>query len=108
MRRHEQNPASVGNAPRNIRKGKLHEPRVSAALKQWLFEDKLTYKAIREKLLTEFGFRVSASVICKFYQKHSLPADEADHISIIRVELVIRSDRPVEVRISGETPGGGK
>ncbi|TAL06138.1 MAG: hypothetical protein EPO07_02300 [Verrucomicrobia bacterium] len=99
-------PAWQVGGPRNIRKRKLDEPKVCAALKRWLFREKINYAQAQARLLQRFGLKVGTATICKFWQRWS-GADQAAQVEpgTVSINLTIHSSTPVRVQVS-EVKGG--
>jgi hypothetical protein len=69
------------------------------SLIRWLRDDKLTYAAARERLVKEFGVKVSDCALSRFWQRHVLPAgaESSTVDSDILLDVVIKSIGPVRL-----------
>jgi transposase len=68
-------------------------PTQQESLAGWLRDENMTYSAARERLFSEFGLKVSAHVLCKFWQKKcSLkPVEPSSQDSGVLLDVVIKS-----------------
>jgi hypothetical protein len=94
------------NGPRiDARKSKLRAltPEQTAALKQWLFLEKITYKAAIARM-AQFGVKLSLSQMNAFWNQNceAMPQSEG---APAMLDLVIRSSAPVRLVVNQNGQG---